>query len=589
MTARRQPDPFLMTPTAKVDPCQFFKDALARAIAAREYFQASWGDLIDQGVPIDVLKRQLAAFDESVARANKSLYYCQHPVPAAPKPQPQTPEPPRILEIANADPGGGPGYYNNERPQPDHPGGDWASDWVQAAPGRTYLWDPTPTWEWVPVPDRTDEYDTKIAAVAGNVVWQKKSDDDVPFTHPFGFDWECFVSPDKPFEILLGYSNAHPPPKDEYEEAMRLATQVYDLHPAGIIGVETDQDLIPEPWRPLAGDRVAIYGRWIVDAGHPDRHTEIHPPLLIVAARADSNGTTTSTVAARPYLVSQEFGDGAGFQHLITEFIKMASSIPPLWPYPIYDQIQAHPRVFEIPFAGKQYMSYRVRPATERTDPAAYLIVSFAFAVRPGVTVWLFDESNDDDAVRVLIELDADKYVPHRLGAPHDNHLSVAKLDEEHPGLASALHDIFIPLALGALGLVGEVNPSFGLAMDFGLNNGLLTDRYDAPLPPTFSPTIVKARELETVSHYVVDPSQPFPVIGELGVFWNVVQKVADDALCERLCTGLHAAQANANLLAAELPHAPVAARAGILAKLAAARNEVAAYEVQIKSAGCKC
>jgi hypothetical protein len=33
------------------------------------------------------------------------------------------------------------------------------------------------------------------------------------------------------------------------------------------MGVEWDSGVIPEPYRSRGGDRVAVFGRWIVDAG----------------------------------------------------------------------------------------------------------------------------------------------------------------------------------------------------------------------------------------------------------------------------------------------------------------------------------
>src|ERR1019366_3645970 len=74
-----------------------------------------------------------------------------------------------------------------------------------------------------------------------------------------------------------------------------------------MLGVETDQNLVPQPYRAQHGDRVAIFGRWIVDAGHNDFHTEIHPPLLLATGRANSPNETKTTVIGRPYLVGQRW------------------------------------------------------------------------------------------------------------------------------------------------------------------------------------------------------------------------------------------------------------------------------------------
>ena len=392
--------------------------------------------------------------------------------------------------------------------------------------------------EWIPVFDKNDEYDTKIVGVSGNVVTADISGNDVPFTHPFGiYDWECTVAPDKGFEVLFAPSNTLGPDlrgPGEYQFAMYWAQAVYDLNPAGIIGIETDQGLIPPAYQPLEGDRVAIYGRWIVDSGHTPYHSEIHPPLLVVAARSRSIGGTTSTMIARPYLVSQQFGDGALAEHLVAELVKMMHSIVPFNPFslnplePRYSQIQARPHVFTTPFKGKKYMSYIVRSASPRTRASDQLMVTFAFAARLGVSVSLSRAANGD-GVKVLIEMNPDAYVPHPLPRPHNYHLSIDDLDKFIPGLRTAVYVTFAGLALGVLGTFdpeAQFNPFFGPSLAIGLNNGVETDQYDALKPPTLTYTKAAARDLKNVINYVTDISQPFPVLGQLEVYWEHVQAV---------------------------------------------------------------
>jgi hypothetical protein len=71
----------------------------------------------------------------------------------------------------------------------------------------------------------------------------------------------------------------------------------FDTRLPGTLGMEIDHDLIPESYLPRDGDRVAVFGRWIVDCGHGDNdqgvsgfHTEIHPPLLVASGRQTDDG-----------------------------------------------------------------------------------------------------------------------------------------------------------------------------------------------------------------------------------------------------------------------------------------------------------
>jgi hypothetical protein len=146
------------------------------------------------------------------------------------------------------------------------------------------------------------------------------------FVHPFGFDFEYFIVPDPQYESLLG---AHNTGRDaagkvidtEYDAATRHARDVFGLNAAkGVLGVETDQDLVPPSFRDrvVDGARIATFGRWIVDCGHDDFHTEIHPPLLTAVATPTppplglpgASQVTRVEIMSRPYTVSQKWEEG---------------------------------------------------------------------------------------------------------------------------------------------------------------------------------------------------------------------------------------------------------------------------------------
>src|SRR6266436_3108616 len=136
----------------------------------------------------------------------------------------------------------------------------WARD---ICGNQTWLDNFQPPFEWMPVLNTADEFGSDLVGLSGRAIVLRSgiSDRDVPFTHPFGFDWEFYVAPDAPYTALFAPSNtdrfANDPnaakflkPDGEYATAMahgRTTLQLKDL--VGVMGVETDQDLIPNDYR----------------------------------------------------------------------------------------------------------------------------------------------------------------------------------------------------------------------------------------------------------------------------------------------------------------------------------------------------
>jgi hypothetical protein len=306
-----------------------------------------------------------------------------------------------------------------------------------------------PRYEWTPV--FSNEFDSNLVAISGTALRPKLSDEDVWFTHPFGFDWEFFVAPDSQYTPLLAPSNtlqhAQDPnaekylrPDGEYTSAIQQAQEELGLRNVdGVLGVEIDQGLIPDLYRVHKGDRVAVFGRWIADCGHDDFHSEIHPPLVISSASGSAGGEATHSITiSRPYLVSQEFDTGPLPRHMLNEIVKamgIASYMPeagvlgtlgatsfcpallipfPPIPWPPYlpctTRIEAHPKIMPKPFSGIQGIKYLVRPPSPRSDPGDKLIVQYHFTVRSGVVVFLFAPHDPPDAVAVFILMNDSLY-----------------------------------------------------------------------------------------------------------------------------------------------------------------------------------
>jgi hypothetical protein len=373
---------------------------------------------------------------------------------------------------------------SNQNPPYHSKAGNWGAS---VCGGRQYFKNEYPPDEWMQVLHPGSKADDDPVVAAGVVVSPSLSENDVPFTHPFGLDWQFSIALDPRFDALLALGNAGP--DAEFVEATRRAAVLGLPAKKGVLGVETDQDLIPAAYRAREGDRVVVMGRWIADCGHTDFHAEIHPPLLMVTARAAGSTATKVSLISRPWLVGQRFqpDDEPIRRHLLNEVIKVETFRS--------TRVEAHPRILP-PFSRPVRMDFTVRPPLRRS-PNDRLAISFHFTVRRGVTVAVARAGAD--AVAVRIDLDPAAYKVAPLPRRKDWYLPIAFIGRRT--------DVIDKIQLA--NLIGH--PLAGLL----LQRDWITDRYDAPVA-------AGTHDFETsAAPYSIDDSQPFPIYGWMRVEWT--------------------------------------------------------------------
>ena len=166
----------------------------------------------------------------------------------------------------------------------------------------------------------------------------------------------------------------------------------------GVLHLEIDQGQLPQQYRPQDMERAVVFGRWIIDAGHPDFGSEIHPPLLIVRAQDLGVGDyTSSTVIARGYLVSQIFGwktdlvrTPRGLYDSIVDQIKLQLQSQELTLLTQSGdpnaQVTADPAIIPGYFGARIVsMPFILRPGTGRKSSFDRLSVAYRLAGRSGV------------------------------------------------------------------------------------------------------------------------------------------------------------------------------------------------------------
>ena len=224
---------------------------------------------------------------------------------------------------------------------------------------------------------------------------------DVPWSHPFGADYTFGLVLDRAYWGLLNAPG---------RESSANCTP-------GILHSELEDGLIPSFYKPRDGDRVYLRGRRIVDCGHNNFTTELHPPTLVVAARTTSTGVE-STLLGVPYRTLQRYQPANRTFHE-----QLAAEIAAITQTPI--PINLRSNITTTPFEGPVSAHYRVAIPPARGKRNARL--AYHFSVRSGVTVTVMQPSEFEADVSVL--LDPATYAPPPAPACTDHQVTLAEAE----------------------------------------------------------------------------------------------------------------------------------------------------------------
>ena len=390
---------------------------------------------------------------------------------------------------------------------------NWSTNLVG---GKTFDGSSAHALEWVSVLSPREEQDDEVG-LAGTALKPDVSGADLPFTHPFGMDFEFTIVPDPSYNGLLASANKDP--NGVYQDSWSAARHSGISIPTGVLGVEIEAPLVPDEYRVAHGDRVAVYGRWIVDAGHSEFHTEIHPPLLIARARSvDGNGnptppsvsaTTLFQLWSRPYQAGQLFSTGGHTGLALRDY---ASAIAQT-----LGDIQAFPPVFDQPFQGIHIVAFTVRPPVlvpESTTalPTVQLQCSYHFTVNGSCAVQVIPSPQEPDCVLVILALNSVSYPKLPEPAHHFDTFSIKNLLKQVPGGV-------------------DLNAFEKAFLDW--KGSVQVRRYAAPQGSQTQDSvgIVPLTRLDALPQFThaIDTAQPFPVYGWLKLEWvNVGSRLAN-------------------------------------------------------------
>jgi hypothetical protein len=386
---------------------------------------------------------------------------------------------------------------------------DHRGNWTKRkVPGGKVFYDPRgPKYGYMNLHHPDDQYDNPLTGLSGTIVdTPRRSGSDLPFLHPYDNDFEFLVAPDPPYAELVG-----PTMINGYATGTTTAQQEFGLPVDGVVGLEWDNDMVPSAYQPVKGDRTCLFGRLIVDAGHDDFHTEIHPPLLMVtghpqrsqfqARGARKKDATVCRFIARPFLVSQDFGGHGLPGHLIIELGKVIGFLS--------FGLEAHPRLLP-PFVGQNFMMFKIRPPEPRKDPRDQLIVTAQVTRRSNSVAIQLLPGTDSGSLRVLVVLNDASYDPPPEPPRRNRRIKLAEF--------AGLDPVGGTLLFNAVNAAFPVLPGHAQVI---VNLGIETHFYTAlPAPPLGNAITMDAKRLRPLPQ-PVDTSHPFPVAGLIKVEWK--------------------------------------------------------------------
>jgi hypothetical protein len=366
--------------------------------------------------------------------------------------------------------------------------------------------------EWEETPGGHD------VPVAGRVINTEDAGVDIPFDHPFGFDYWFHIEPDRDH---FGFLNSPGIASRSDCTPGGLAAGAGDGDtckafeivrgqggtPTGALHTEVERGLIPDEYRPRAGERVYARGRRIVDCGHSDYNVELHPPTIMARAWQEPTlGQVRSTLIATPYVTRQIYlpGHNDFVRQVAGELSALAFSPSPS---PIHLLADIEPASFD----GNLVARYEVAlPPRRGFDDAR---IRYHFVTRPGVTVAV--QALTTYQAAVLVSVDPARYVPHGPASCGVESLSLSdaeKLGGLDPGTLQSLYDKAVGLiASGVLTLFG-VPPNVQINVAAAARAGLFY--YQCSVPDGGLPTPGSILD----NRVVVDSSQPYPVYGWLDI-----------------------------------------------------------------------
>jgi hypothetical protein len=348
------------------------------------------------------------------------------------------------------------------------------------------------------VPGKSVFMTGKVTNVQGGEGTPLRGGADFLLTHPFGTDFTFETMLDPPYKALGQTVGALP---------------LFPI-PPGTMHTELEKGIIPhsdlntylQGFLPAQGDQIAFYGRWIVDCGHNDFHTEMHPPSLVSFGHQQGSATVVHSFYY-PYNVTELYNPDSSQVADLANTARFTD--PKTRTLPAYfvdellriiqgqhDRIQAHILMKAPPVQPLTWYACAPGPRPE----GAKVTASYQFTVRPGIDLKVTPD-NDLGCARFDLQV-----------APSYHPLNPTRYDCSTPWVQ------LTPQLQQALGN-DEIDILSLIKSKVGADLAPVVAR--DPVFDCYDPLVVSAPGPASGSGVVTNADQPYPFYGQASVTWS--------------------------------------------------------------------
>ena len=381
----------------------------------------------------------------------------------------------------------------------------WSSNVVG---GQTFDGTSAHKFEWVSVLNPGDEQDDEVG-LAGTAVGPELSGADLPFTHPFGPDFEFTIVPDPEYDGLLAPANKDP--LGVYGGNWTVAEPAGISVPVGVLGLEVDAALVPPDYRPTQGNRVAVYRSLDRRRGSPRVPHGDSPAAAHGACPVQSTGMEIRRNAVKARRPCSNCGVGP--TRLASCSARMATPGSRCVTTLKTSRSQFMKSVFRPSSPSRfraftSYLSYPAAnpPGANQVAPLLHLQCSYHFTVNGSCSVEVIPSPADPNSVLVTVRLDSARYPALPEPPSQFDTFSINALLAQVPG--------------------GDISKAYKMLLDaLAVFQDVHVRRFAAPQIPQGtqgSANIVPFTALNVLprSSQTTDNNQPFPVYGWVKLQW---------------------------------------------------------------------